>query len=547
MRTIKGALSSWPGAFGVFFVISSFLTLSWWRGMVPFPLLGGDAGNVASYAAAWLEPEAFAGDDALGDAGNFRFYATVHVPVLIFLEKIFGDFGTAFVALLWVTMLIQSMGFYRLGSVVFESGLGAWLLGLLSFGTVPLTIDYWGTYHDAQPRFVFGAVFPYLLASAIGWAREPDKWPRLFVAHGLASYIHPVSGPSVALASWLMLAMRGPGHTPAFPWSIRLLKAGVAYLIVFLPFALNYLTSREYGQTGDLETMLATYAGLFGREYIDGLFYVQRIMSAWQTWILAAWGAAGATAVWWLSPERGAQVRLLVLWLGGVVIASLGVTLAEQALSRALGALPPEIDTIRNVRYVFPVLLVCGLWGTMAVARKTLPSPFAAMAISFVAFAWLAANKPGVIPARETAACLMKGRVLCPPQEWIERQIVLEWLRREAPRGAKILPALDRYRTAIEISLALRYHARLPVVFSYKDGGSTLGYGNHTALPQWARILRRLENAYETHDTNAIFTLAEELDAILVLTDFALPSSSPPSWRQVLVQGNYVVWVRSAT
>jgi hypothetical protein len=256
---------------------------------------------------------------------------------------------------------------------------------------------------------------------------------------------------------------------------------------------------------------------------------------------------AGATAVWWLSPERRAQVGLLVLWLGGIVFASLGVTLAEQALSRALGALPPEIDTIRNVRYVFPVLLICGLWGTMAIARRTLSPPFAAMAISVVAFVWLAANKPGVIPTRETVACLMKGRALCPPQEWIERQIVLEWLRREAPRGAKILPALDRYRTAMEISLALRYHARLPVVFSYKDGVSTLGYGNHAVLPRWTQIRRRLEAAWIARDVSAIFTLAEELDATLVLMDFASPSLPPPSWRQVLVQGNYVVWRRSAT
>ena len=534
-------------AFATYLAISSVLTLSWWRGLSPFPFLGSDAGNIAGYAAAWADREAFSGDPVLGDVNNFRFYATAHIPALIALRWVVGDFGGAFLVLLLATMLVQAWGFYRLGKLLFENRLGAWLLGVLSFGTVSLTIDYWGTYHDAQPRFVYAAILPYLLAAAIRRANQPLAWPGLFLAHGLASYVHPVSGPSVALATWLMLLARGPRGLSPPAWIAQLIKAGAIYSLVFLPFAVNYLMGREFGRTADFESMMATYIDLLEAVHIDGMLYVRTIMTAWQAWLLLpAWGLAGAAAVWRLAPEKRGQLGLLALWLAGIVAASLGVTLVEQAVARALRVLPPEIDTIRNVRYVFPVLIVWGLWGTLLFAGRVFSGRGAAMAATLVALAWFAANKPGVLPTRATLACLGQGRLLCPPADWVDRGQVLEWLKRNIPRGTKVLPALDRHERSLDVGVAVRYHARLPVAFSYKDGGTTLGYANDAALSQWKNTARRLESAWAARDLGAILSLAGELDAAVVLLDFVPAPLLPEPWRIVLTRGNYVVLARSA-
>ncbi len=524
-------------------MIAALLALSWWRGIVPFALLGSDAGNIASFAAAWSYPGQWGGDMVLANSENFRFYATLHIPLLIGLAPLAGDFGTAFILLLGPVMWVQAMGYRHLGQILFRHGGWAMALGLLSFGTVPLTIDYYGTYVDAEPRFFFQAFLPFLLGGLLVHADSPRRWPRLFALHGFSIYVHPVSAPSVALASWLSLVLRGPGGVALAVWAWWLLRTGLVFVAIITPFAINYLTGHQHGVTANYAEAVTRQHQLFGSIFMDGLAYAREMISQWRAgWFVPAWGLTGALAVWVLAPHQRPRLILLLGWVVMVVVASLGVTLVEQAVGRYYQLLPVEIDSIRNMRYAIPVLMIFGLWGAVETAGCLSRRP-AILLVSAVTGIWLLVNKPGVLPSRASVACLASGQVLCPPDEWIERLSMLNALRRDFSRGTPVLPFLDRYE-GVDAALAVRYYAQLPVVFCYKDGGTALGYANHGVLDRWLDLSRRLDGAHQSRDWPGAVSLADELGAGVIIADIEPPSI--PGWVITHAGGRYRVLVRSA-
>lgn len=529
-------------AVAIYAAISILCAWTWWRGVLPFLFLSSDSANIASFAAGWMTPDAFGGDAILEDKDQYRFYATIHIPLLIALSHVFGDLGTASLSLVVPTMLLQAVGSHRLGAVLTGETIGAWLFGLASFGMVSLTIDYYGTHPDAQPRSLYSAIFPFLLAELVVRAQQPRKWTGLFAAHGLGAYIHPVSAPSVALASWLALAC----HRRRWRDLPRLLLAGGVFLAIFLPFAINYLTSHEHGVTADYERISALFPVLFGSEYSDGLAYAETMLTAWQARVLMPlFGVAGAIAVWLLEPQRRDTLALTLWWLVAIVAASLGVTLLEQAATRALRVIPPEIDTIRNLRYVVPLLTAWGLWGTVVAARHAFSPRAAIVAVGAIGAAWLLANKPGIVPVRATVACLMNGKLVCQPATWLERLPAYEWLRVSAPRRTKVLPAVDR-DFGIDVGPTIRYYAGLPVVFAYKDGGPIFGYANHAKVDAWLETARRLQALHSGRDVSGILSLADDLGAGIVLFDFPAKPPIEKSWSVLFGHGSYTVMGRSA-
>ncbi len=70
--------------FAIFFFVDRF------RGVTPFAFLDGDAANIASFVAATDHPELFAGDEVLGNPQHFKYYRTIHIPLLRWLGGVFG-------------------------------------------------------------------------------------------------------------------------------------------------------------------------------------------------------------------------------------------------------------------------------------------------------------------------------------------------------------------------------------------------------------------------------------------------------------------------
>lgn len=470
------------GAVLLFAVLALVCTALWWRGRVPFPFLGSDLANISSYAAALLHPERFVGDIAIGDPKSFRFYLAAHVPLLMVLGPWVGDFGGAALLLLPIVLLIQTLGFYVLGRLLFGHRFYAMLLALMSLGKVDLTIDYIGSFHDVEPRFLFQAFLPWLLASVIRFGDRPSLWPMIMAGAGLLIYVHPVSAPSVAFATWLGLwAYRVETIPVAF---LRLLVAGVVFLLVSAPFLWVYLKSREYGASDDAGALLEAQRQLIGAEFFDFRGYIREAMRNPVVWGVSVWGLTGLAVVI-RQQGGGAPVRFLVLWAAGLLMASVGLTAVEQQWTALSNRLPLAIDLIRNIRYLPVILLISGFWGVLLLLVRL--EHRRKVAVICVAVVYLLVNRPGMIPFRETLQCWAQGKILCPPADSEELIASLAFLRDRLPQATPILSVVHPY-SELDFTMAIRYHAFQPVVYSPKDGGSTLAYGNWRALRQWLEI-----------------------------------------------------------
>jgi hypothetical protein len=158
----------------------------------------------------------------------------------------------------------------------------------------------------------------------------------------------------------------------------------------------------------------------------------------------------------------------------------------EQEISKAYRLLPVGIDLIRNARYLGVALIVFAVWGTWCVARR-LEGHRSKLAVVAVALVYLAINRPGSIPVRDTLQCWATGKLLCPRPEWASEVATLHFLRDGLPQRTRVLAVLQQY-VDLGFEMAIRYHALQPMVFNPKDAGSTLSYGNWEGLRQWLEI-----------------------------------------------------------
>src|SRR5438874_10752482 len=74
----------------LFFLFSLLHFIGVWYSIQPLGLVTGDAGNIVSFTAARIYPEAFTRDFAFNNVKNFQFYATIHIPLLMLLHKVFN-------------------------------------------------------------------------------------------------------------------------------------------------------------------------------------------------------------------------------------------------------------------------------------------------------------------------------------------------------------------------------------------------------------------------------------------------------------------------
>ncbi len=245
---LRSHVSYWDMlAFVSFILMGAWYCLARLEANYPTVILSGDGGNIASYAAAQDHPDWFISDPALGEANNTGIYATIHIPFIRFFQPFVGDYGLAYTLLVFPNTTLQLLGFYFLGRVLFKNRLWAYLLSFIT-AMVVINIglgEIWGVWRDALPRVTFQALLPFLLACSLLWKDNPRYWPLLMVFSGLLVYVHPISAPAWGLAIWMGLWLCNPKK---WTWKKRILGMlglGILFLVVMLPFILNYLSYRN--------------------------------------------------------------------------------------------------------------------------------------------------------------------------------------------------------------------------------------------------------------------------------------------------------------
>jgi hypothetical protein len=536
---------TWPdvAVFGLFVLLATAYALGRGTGFQPFLFLDADAAKLASWAAALDHPELFAGDSSLGDTSDFRYYFTIHLPLLRALTKVTGHYGSSFSALLWPHIVVQLVAFYTLGRVLFGSRLFALLLALVTFPPVSLNLwETWGAMPDALPRITFQALLPFVLAGTLLTLDRPSRWPWILAALGLLMYAHPVSTPAWALAVWGGLWLCHPAGWSTLRRFSTMFGLGLVFLAVAGPFAWIYLTQHEHGFSAEIpvEEIRTIFSALLPPEYFDAGYALRQFIGLWWNAEGLLWvGAAlGGGCVWVLRPRDRRAVLVVAAWGVGIAFVSFAVPYVEQTIERAIGAAPVDILLTRNLRYLVPLGLIFCLWGLAAIAgsdRPSSPRRFAAQALATVlVWAWWVPHFPPALT--NLVACVQLGALNCQPGSWLEAAEAIEAVRRETPPRARILP------TRFAHSVQIRFHALRPVVHSRWDP-AVLTMGNHEKLLAWYEVHReqqRIRQLPPPERAPAFLRLADRLGADYVLVDrshrpedFPLEGALAPAHRLV--------------
>jgi hypothetical protein len=496
----------------------------------PTVILGGDAANIASFAAGRAFPNLFSGDAILGDLNNIGLYVTIHLPIAIGLEKLLGNFGLAYSVLLFPHVFLQFFSYYLLGRVLFGSRYWAFLFSLAT--SAPMSLaggEVWGAVGDGMPRFTYQVLIPFILILLLStWRDRPQRWPWIMVAAGLMAFIHPVSTPTWAFALWL-------GFWPIMPSAydmrrklLEMFKLGVILVLALLPYVSIYLTYHQGGQGNtDYDLVYNILINYFPYDLLNIPAAVGVLIKATSQFGLLWVGLAGLLLTFLLfKSERGRIVQMLT-WMAGIAFVTILVPMVEQSIERTFRIIPLQTELMRGMRYLVPFLFIFWFYPlaelTNRAARIGLTRTVFAVG-TLLTLSWLILNPPSpmsVIP--NILQCWSQGRLIC--RDETDYADALTYIRNDTPENAKFVVFLTNRWSGIEV----RYLGLRPMVYAYKDRGQ-LAFTNLEALRTWNYYLQRENAIYSRNNSPTLeiqqqrmIDFARDAEANYLLTDFPFP------------------------
>lgn len=515
-----------------------------WKGIVPFVFLGSDAGIVASFVAGYDSPDLFRHDVLLADFANFKYYLAMHPVLIHYLKRLIGDYGTAYISLLFFTAFLQTWGFYILGRILFRDRLWAVLLSILALCPIALPVrEFWGIYDDPLPRSLFHAFLPYVLAGALKFKHSPGMWPWLMAGMGVAFYAHPVSAPPWAFALWLGMWLCLPTDWGLWKRLGYMFLVGMAFIAVVLPWVVNFalVHANSVSETVSYGAVIHIIANRVGQELLS----VRLALSMWgdqlSSWPLGwytAWALGCGLWLTWAKPEKRQDLGMFALWAVGILVVSVGLTYLEETICRVYGLRRFQMDSIRGCKYLIPLGLILSLWPLAEFSQRGAakgPTRWLCRTLGVILVsAWTYVHPP--VYFLDCARSWVAG---CPiPPLTGEEAAVKEAIAAAASHtdaGSTIFPSV--------LPLEIRYSALRPVVYAYKDGG-IFADTNLQALVEWDKVRKQLEDAEKQNlppekKLSRLMSLCKRTKALYLLTDI------PVTGSLAAAAGSSVVWSNS--
>jgi len=527
-----------------FLLIALFMFLNKIQSTYPHIIMGGDAGNIISFAAALDHPEYFKGDALLNNLNNFSIYATINIPLIRWLNQFTGDYGLAFSYLLIPQIFIQLLGFYLLGRVLFKSQLWAFLFTFLV--SMPFEINLeetWGVTLDPVSRYNFQALLPYLLVLAYLWRDKPRRWPWIMICAGLLVFVHPVSTPAWGLALWL-------GFIPFLPigWNrwkrmAVMLGLGALFLAATSPFVLNYLSHHIQGKSADYKLVYYIIVNNFPKNLLNVPAAMLTFLSLmFKTGILPG-SIVGLLILWFVLRHDRSPLQMVLFWILGILLASVFLPWMEQSIERFYRIIPIETELVRGIRYlVFFMLMFC-LW-PLAELSGRLKSRYAsgvALAVGILVMGlWMLEYNPNILRLRNTVDCLTHGRLVCISLS--NDASLLEAIQTRTPQDARFFASFAN-DTTMTFALTIRSTALRSLVYTFKDRGMMV-YSNNQALNSWFETYQEIEQNILINNGNYLeqfrnyLDLAKKLGADYLVIDFPPPPDALQKYPLELVFQN---------
>lgn len=533
-------LLQWPLTFnyidGLLILLFLFLALVYQLEMssrgFPTVILGGDAANIASFAAGRAYPDLFTSDAILGNLNNIGLYTTIHLPITIWLEKMVGNFGLAYSLLLFPHVFVQYLAYYLLGRVLFNQRY--WALLFTMAISAPLALaggELWGVVGDGMPRFTYQVIIPFLLILMLTqWRNRPDRWPWLMVIAGLLAFIHPVSTPAWAFALWLGLWPCIPALDPLKKKIKTMIKMGFILAIALLPYVSIYLYYKKGGSANsNYDLVYYILTNYFPYDLMDIPAAVKVLFRATSEFGLLWYGLAGFLITALVFKTERSRLKQMLFWMAGISFVTILVPFVEQIIERTLRIIPLQTELMRGMRYLVPFLFIFWFYPLAELTRRAKQTNTARLVLvtgTIITAAWLIMNTPYPITSIKTSInCWSQGQFICPTQD--DYADALQQIQIKTPETAKFVVFLTNRWSGIEV----RYLGLRPMLYAYKDRGQ-LTFTNLDALNNWFYYLQRENGIYSRHisptldlQQQRMIDFARDAHANYMLTDFPFPKS----------------------
>ena len=496
----------------------------------PNVVLDGDAANIASFAAARAYPEMFRNDVLMGNPQHLGLYVTVHLPIVIWLEKLVGNFGLAYSLLLFPHVFLQYLAYYLLGRVIFRQRYWSFLFSLAVSSLLVLDGgEVWGIISSALPRITFQVLIPFILILLLSfWRDKPGRWPWIMIILGLMAFVHPVSAPVWAFAIWFGFWFMFPAAWDSRRKVLEMFKLAGVLTLAMLPFVSIYLRFHESG-TSKSNYDLTYYILLeyFPKNILNIPAAIQTFLHNTAQFGLLWYGLAGLLLTFLLFRVERPRLKLMLSWIAGIVIISILVPWIENAIERALRLIPLQTELMRGMRYLVPFLFIFWFYPFAELTRRSLRTGLTRAAFglgTLLALGWLIVNPPEpFVHTSYVLNCWRSGQFICP--NTMDYSDAFTYIRDKTPEGSKFTVFLTNRWSGIEV----RYLGLRPMVYAFKDRGQ-LVYTNVEALEEWYSYEQRENDIYSPRKTPTldekrmrIVEFASDAKADYILTNFPFP------------------------
>lgn len=496
----------------------------------PTVILGGDAANIASFAAGRAYPNLFTSDAILGDLRNIGLYVTIHIPITIWLEKLVGNFGLAYSILLFPHVLLQYLIYYIFGRVIFKNRYWAFLFSMAI--SAPLALaggEMWGVVGDAMPRFTFQVLIPILLILLLTqWRDRPQRWPWVMVIAGLLAFVHSVSTPTWAFALWL-------GFLPFMPQSydwrrkfVEMIKLGLILVLALLPYVAIYLSYKQGGRgSANYDLVYTILTNYFPYNLLNIPEAVKTLFEATSQFGLLWYALIGFIFTYLYFRSERVVVKQMLTWMLGITFVTILVPYVEQSIERSLRIIPLQTELMRGMRYLVIFLFVFWFYPFAELTRRARKGWIVSLALivgTLSTASWLVVNTPDpLLEAPPVIQCWAEGHFICPNST--DYADALTYIRTQTPENSKFVVFLTNRWSGIEV----RYLGLRPMAYAYKDRGQ-LTFTNFDALQNWYYFLGRENEVFSRNisptldlQQRRMVDFAFDAEANYLLTDFPFP------------------------
>jgi hypothetical protein len=461
---------------------------------------GGDNYQVLATIVAEHNPGYFDADPVLSNPNNYRFYRTAFTALVDWTHRWLGNPGQVYGVLGIPFNVLRVFGFFLLGLWLFRSRGWALALGVVTALQVRFDAfgDWWGIPFAIHARTPFESLFPYLLLGAITAGLHLGRQVATMLAAGVATYLHPVSGPPVAFALWAVMCA-APGAGPIGTRLRNAAAAGLAYALAILPFVIHFRTNTVYGAVSFQEWDAALRAIV--PEYVSPGRSLLKELQAGHVLVIFGFGAAGLLAARRYAERR--VIDLLAIFSLALAFAALLVPLLDEAIAARLGRVPQELDFVRAAKYFTPIALIGLVWGAKLGWDNAADRPALLLRRVLVigtALVCLAFNR-GTLDILSRVSCDVRAmlRLSCISQdERADMTTMYRAIEREVPKGELVFVDSGTgfsFPRGI-YPYGIRIYSRRPGVWSFKEG-SVLLYSNPPALVEWYRRLQTMRRIEE--------------------------------------------------